>query len=56
VAFVEQELGANAADVACAADDKDFHRASCGASPRRVKANRAVGAAMLFRSRRSYVG
>jgi hypothetical protein len=41
VAFIEEQFGANAADVSCSADDKNFHRASCGAPVRRVKANRA---------------
>jgi len=39
VPVVEQNLGANAADVARSADDQNLHRASCGALPRRVKAN-----------------
>ena len=48
VAFVEQELRANAADVACAADDKNFHRASCGAPVRSVKTNCADRPLSLF--------
>src|SRR5947207_14879425 len=40
VSFIEEQFGADAADVTCAPDDENFHRASCGALPRRVKANR----------------
>src|SRR5947208_13912475 len=40
VSLIEKQLGANAADVAGAADDENLHRASCGAPPRRVKANK----------------
>ena len=41
VALIEQQFGADAADVACSADDENFHRASCGALARPVKTNRA---------------
>src|SRR5438270_9956887 len=40
VSLIEKQLGANAADVAGAADDENLHRASCGAPPRRVKTNK----------------
>jgi len=43
VALVEQQFGADAADVACSADNENFHRGSCGAPARRVKVNRAPG-------------
>ena len=37
VALVEQQFGADAADVTCSADDENFHRGSCVAPVRRVK-------------------
>src|SRR5688500_2201796 len=48
MAFVEQQLSANAADVAGPADDQNLHRPSWGASARRVKANRAASALGLL--------
>ena len=40
MALVEQQFGADAADVACSADNENFHRGSCGAPARCVKTNR----------------
>ena len=47
MALIEQQFGADAADVACSADNENFHRGSCGAPARRVKTNRA-GSSLTF--------
>jgi hypothetical protein len=43
--LIQQELGANAPDVACAANDKDFHRRKkCSLISGKSKATRSVTA------------
>jgi hypothetical protein len=44
--FIQQELGANASDIACAANDKDFHwRGKCSVIRPKSKATREMNAA-----------
>jgi hypothetical protein len=37
MALIEQQFGADASDIACSANNENFHRGSWGASARRVK-------------------
>src|SRR5436190_23284231 len=48
VSFIEEQLGANAADVPGAADHENFHRASCRAVARDVKANKRSASGLLL--------